>query len=109
MNSVFTARETNGTPVSPNAGPPRRQRTASSAELLLLCFRGLDDTRSFGAPTAGYCSVNQCFRLYDGTQTYLTVAADRARTGEVFESEPIEPDETAASPESTALAWLKSR
>lgn len=85
------------------------ERTASSAELLLLCFRGLDDTRSFGAPTAGYCSVNQCFRLYDGTQMYLTVAADRARTGEVFESEPIGPDETAASPESAALAWLKSR
>ena len=32
--------------------------TASSGEALTLCFRGLERTRAFGAPTAGYTSVN---------------------------------------------------
>ena len=32
--------------------------TASSGEALTLCFRGLENTRTFGAPTAGYTSVN---------------------------------------------------
>lgn len=83
--------------------------TASSAELVLLSFRGLENTRSFGAATAGYCSVNQAFSLYDGATVYLTVAADKARTGEIFESDPIAPDEQTESPLEAALAWLQSQ
>lgn len=84
-------------------------RTGSSGELVLLCFRGLENTRSFGAPTAGYCSVNRAFSLYDGSVMYLTVAADKARTGEIFEADPIAPDETADDPLEAALAWLSGR
>lgn len=32
--------------------------TASSGEALTLCFRGLENVKTFGAPTAGYTSVN---------------------------------------------------
>ncbi len=80
--------------------------TASSGEALTLCFRGLENTRTFGAPTAGYTSVNMLYSLYDGAQLYLTVAFDKARTGEVFEETPIEPDVVTDSPLETALEWL---
>lgn len=45
--------------------------TASSGALT-LCFRGLENTRTFGAPTAGYTSVNMLHNMYDGAQMYLT-------------------------------------
>lgn len=82
--------------------------TASSGEALTLCFRGLENTRTFGAPTAGYTSVNMLYSLYDGAQMYLTVAFGKARTGEVFEETRIEPDVVTDSPLEVALEWLRS-
>lgn len=80
--------------------------TASSGEALTLCFRGLENTRTFGAPTAGYTSVNMLYNMYDGAQMYLTVAFDKARTGEIFKETPIEPDVATDSPLKAALEWL---
>ena len=82
--------------------------TASSGEALTLCFRGLENTRTFGAPTAGYTSVNMLYNMYDGAQMYLTVAFDKARTGEIFKETPIEPDVATGSPLEAALEWLRS-
>lgn len=82
--------------------------TASSGEALTLCFRGLENTRTFGAPTAGYTSVNMLYNMYDGAQMYLTVAFDKARTGEIFKETPIEPDVATDSPLEAALEWLRS-
>lgn len=82
--------------------------TASSGEALTLCFRGLENTRTFGAPTAGYTSVNMLYNMYDGAQMYLTVAFDKARTGEIFKETSIEPDVTTDSPLEAALEWLRS-
>lgn len=81
--------------------------TASSGEALTLCFRGLERTRTFGAPTAGYTSVNMLYNMYDGAQMYLTVAFDKARTGEIFKETPIEPDVATDSPLEEALEWLR--
>ena len=81
--------------------------TASSGEALALCFRGLENTRTFGAPTAGYTSVNMLYNMYDGAQMYLTVAFDKARTGEIFKETPIEPDVATDSPLEAALEWLR--
>lgn len=72
--------------------------TASSGEALTLCFRGLENVKTFGAPTAGYTSVNMLYSLYDGAQMYLTVAFDKARTGEIFKETSIEPDVATDSP-----------
>lgn len=82
--------------------------TASSGEALTLCFRELENTRTFGAPTAGYTSVNMLYSLYDGAQLYLTVAFDKARTGEIFKETSIEPDVATDSPLEAALEWLRS-
>lgn len=82
--------------------------TASSGEALTLCFRGLENVKTFGAPTAGYTSVNMLYSLYDGAQMYLTVAFDKARTGEIFKETSIEPDVATDSPLEAALEWLRS-
>lgn len=82
--------------------------TASSGEALTLCFRGLENVKTFGAPTAGYTSVNMLYSLYDGAQMYLTVAFDKAHTGEIFKETSIEPDVATDSPLEAALEWLRS-
>ena len=81
--------------------------TASSGEALTLCFRGLERTRTFGAPTAGYTSVNMLYNMYDGAQMYLTVAFDKACRGEIFKETSIEPDVATDSPLEAALEWLR--
>lgn len=82
--------------------------TASSGEALTLCFRGLENVKTFGSPTAGYTSVNMLYNMYDGAQMYLTVAFDKARTGEIFKETSIEPDVATDSPLEAALEWLRS-
>lgn len=82
--------------------------TASSGEALTLCFRGLENVKTFGAPTAGYTSVNMLYSLYDGAQLYLTVAFDKACTGEIFKETSIEPDVATDFPLEAALEWLRS-
>ena len=85
------------------------EATASSGEAVLLCFRGLDNARVFGSPTAGYASANESIIFYDGSILALTVSCDIARTGEVFCDDPIVPDVETGSPEEYAISWLKDR
>ena len=81
--------------------------TGSSGEAVLLCFRGLADSRTFGAPTAGYASCNQPFELPDGSYLVLTTGEDIARTSEVFCDDPIAPDIPTSTPVEAALEWLQ--
>lgn len=85
------------------------EKTASSGEATLLCFRGLENTRTFGAPTAGYASANSPYPMPDGSKLVLTVSCDMARTGEIFCDDPIEPDVATDQPLEAALSWLRSR
>ena len=82
------------------------EMTASSGEATLLCFRGLENVRTFGAPTAGYASANSPYPMPDGSQLVLTQSGDLARTGELFCDDPIAPDVPTAQPLEEALAWL---
>ena len=83
------------------------ENTASSGEATLICFRGLENARTFGAPTAGYASANAPFPMPDGSQLVLTISCDMARTGEIFCDDPIEPDLVTDQPLEEALAWLR--
>lgn len=83
------------------------EETASSGEAVLLSFRGLDNARVFGSPTAGYASANESIIFYNGSILALTVSCDIARTGEIFCDDPIIPDVETESPEEDALLWLK--
>ena len=85
------------------------EETASSGEAVLLSFRGLDNARVFGSPTAGYASANESIILDNGSILALTVSCDIARTGEIFCNDPIVPDVETESPEEDALLWLKDR
>ena len=81
-------------------------QTASSAEAVLLCFRGLENARTFGRRTAGYTSCNNVNRLYDGALLAITMGGELARTGELFQNQPIVPDVPTDDPEGEALRWL---
>ena len=83
--------------------------TGSSGEAVLICFRGLPNTRAFGSPTAGYCSCNQPFALPGGSQLVLTIGEDIARTGEAFCDDPIAPDVLTGTPFEDALEWLNNQ
>ena len=83
--------------------------TASSGEAVLLCFRGLEKVRTFGAPTAGYASANAPYPMPDGSQLVLTTGCDMARTGEIFCDDPIAPDVATDNPLEDALRWLRNR
>ena len=83
--------------------------TASSGEAALICFRGLEKARVFGAPTAGYASANAPFPMPDGSKLVLTTSCDVARTGEEFCDDPIAPDVRTETPLEDALAWLNGR
>ena len=85
------------------------ERTGSSGEATLLCFRGLDNVRTFGAPTAGYASCNVTKFLADGYLLVITNASDVARTGEVFCDDPIAPDVTTNTPLEAAVDWIKAK
>ena len=80
--------------------------TGSSGEAVLLCFRGIERCRTFGAPTAGYASANQPFAMPDGSSLVLTTGCDVARTGEEFCDDPIAPDVLTDTPLEAALEWL---
>lgn len=82
--------------------------TGSSGEAALLCFRGLENVRTFGIPTAGYASANQSFPMADGFLLVVTTGCDVARTGEVFCDDPIAPDVETATPLEDAVAWIQS-
>ena len=82
--------------------------TGSSGEAVLLCFRGLSNTHTFGSPTAGYASCNQSFNLPRGSQLVLTTGEDVARTGEVFCDDPINPDMLTETPFEAALEWINN-
>ncbi|MEJ6013238.1 S41 family peptidase [Corynebacterium sp. H127] len=83
--------------------------TASSAEATMLAFRGLNNSRSFGAPTAGYASANMMINLPDGAGLMITTAKDRDRTGAEYHEDSIQPDETATDAEAAAFAWLNAQ
>lgn len=83
--------------------------TASSAEAVLICFRGLENVKTFGQPTAGYASSNTVYTLYDGAKLLFTIGSDVARTGEVFCEEPIDPDEISGMPRYAASGWILSK
>ena len=83
-------------------------KTASSGEAVLLCFRGLEKARTCGAPTAGYASANAPYPMPDGSQLVLTTGCDMARTGEIFCDDPIAPDVTTDQPLEEATKWIKS-
>ena len=83
-------------------------RTASSAEQTLIAFKGLDYTRTFGEPTAGYASVNSSYKLPTGSLMQLTTGFTKDRAGNLYKEQPIKADvpTTAEQAPKAATEWL---
>ncbi|RSZ61180.1 hypothetical protein EAH68_14595 [Corynebacterium hylobatis] len=76
----------------------------------MLAFRGLDNARSFGVPTAGYTTGNMVVTMPDQAQMMLTVAQVKDRTGEIFNDTAIQPDEVSGDdPMDEARNWLTAQ
>jgi len=58
--------------------------TGSSGEGVAIAFKGRPRTRSFGAPTGGFSTANQAFRLSDGAILFLTVSTMADRAGRLY-------------------------
>lgn len=74
--------------------------TTSAGEVTALAFIGRADTRSFGTKTGGYTTANQGFRLFDGSQLTLAMAAMMDRSGQTYLT-GIVPDEVVIGDWST--------
>ncbi len=86
-------------------------QTASSGEATMLSFRGLDNSRSFGTPTAGFASANTVYDFPDGSELMLTIAQNRDRTGETYTEDPVQPDTKTESGDAAlaeAQKWLRN-
>lgn len=99
--------------------------TASSGEAVAIAFIGRPGTRSFGAPSYGFTTANDGFRMPDGANLVLTVGVNADREGTPYPEglvpddriEPWTEGEIPADPPppeedlqlQAALEWLRER
>ncbi|PAP81660.1 hypothetical protein B1759_10195 [Rubrivirga sp. SAORIC476] len=83
--------------------------TASSAEALVVAFRGRPRSASFGSPTYGVPTANQTVRLDDGALLIVTTGVFVDRTGRRYAG-PIAPDVDAEGPAvlESAIRWVEA-
>ena len=74
--------------------------TASSAEAVVVAFRGRAQSRTFGAPTRGVPPANTQMRLEDGALLVVTIMLGVDRTGKAY-------DDSIAPDEPVAIDWAK--
>lgn len=90
--------------------------TSSSGEIIALAFKGMNQVRSMGEPTAGFTTANTTYNLLDGSMLVLTVCREADRTGKIHEGKLIpddlvlpDPLHTADDPaKNAAIMWLQS-
>jgi carboxyl-terminal processing protease len=91
--------------------------TGSAGEVVVLAFRGRENTRFFGANTSGYSTANEAKFFEDGACLIVTAAALADRNGCIAVG-PIVPDEIVPDGWNSlelendtcvqsAIAWLK--
>lgn len=84
-------------------------KTGSSGEMTVLAFKGLENVKTFGRPTASYTTGNNYYQLYDGAVLLLTTSSILDRTGKLYENEAIQPDVLTDQPLEEAESWLKGQ
>lgn len=65
--------------------------TSSAGEIVALAFKGAEQVKLFGQPTAGYTTGNTTYKLGDGSMLVLAVATEADRFGNMC-SGRIKPD-----------------
>lgn len=79
------------------------QRTVSSGEIVVIAFRGKENVRFLGEPTAGYTTANATYTLSDNSMLVLSVCQEADRTGRIW-SGRILPDELVSNNTHPGLA-----
>lgn len=83
------------------------EKTASSAEALLVILKAYENVKVFGKPSAGFVSANMSFNLTKDMVMVLTISNYQAIDGKVYPEEPIEADFLSESPLDDAKKWIK--
>lgn len=93
--------------------------TASSAEAIVIAFKGRPKTHFIGMPTRGLPTANQPFRLSDGAVLNLTTAIEADRTGKTYDTKILPDTEVKTDWElygtdgdtaiKAAVKWLRSQ
>ncbi|CAZ97410.1 Nisin-resistance protein, family S41 [Zobellia galactanivorans] len=79
--------------------------TASSGEAIVIAFKGLSYTKSFGQKTAGLSTGNHVYELSDGAKLILTTTIMADRTKKLYGGQLI-PDIPTNNPKAKAIEWL---
>jgi carboxyl-terminal processing protease len=82
--------------------------TASSGEITAILFKGQDNVRFFGRPTAGLVTANRVFPLGNGGILALTISTVSDREGKIYLG-PVVPDIISDAPLNAADDWLKDQ
>ena len=83
--------------------------TASSGEMVLLAFRGLNKVRTFGTNSAGYTTGNSTYDLPHNSTLVLTTSSVITRTGEDFCNVYVEPNVRTSTPLEDAIYWINQQ
>lgn len=87
--------------------------TSSAGEILALAFRGMNNVRFMGEPTAGLTTGNATYTMIDGSVLVLSVCREADRKGNLLEGK-LQPDDRIAASRSedaarlAAIMWLQS-
>ncbi|MBO9633593.1 MAG: hypothetical protein J7578_10795 [Chitinophagaceae bacterium] len=87
--------------------------TSSAGEILALAFRGMNNVRFMGEPTAGLTTGNATYTMIDGSVLVLSVCREADRKGNLLEGK-LQPDDKIASSRTedaariAAVMWLQS-
>ena len=71
--------------------------TSSAGEIIALAFKGYEDAKFFGQPTAGFTTGNTTFNLDDGSMLVLSVASEADRFGKTCNGKILPDEEVTAS------------
>ncbi|MGP1992913.1 S41 family peptidase [Zobellia laminariae] len=82
--------------------------TASSGEAIVIAFKGLSSTKSFGQKTYGLSTGNVVYELSDGAKLVLTTTIMADRTKNLYGGQ-ITPDVLTNNPKGKAIEWLMGK
>ncbi|CAM4422857.1 S41 family peptidase [Zobellia roscoffensis] len=84
------------------------EMTASSGEAIVIAFKGLSSTKSFGHKTTGLSTGNVVYELSDGARLILTTTIMADRTKNLYGGQ-ITPDVLTNNPKGKAIEWLMEK
>lgn len=81
--------------------------TAFAGEAAALALSGLEDSRSFGARTAGYTASNRVYKFPDGSELVISLSYAMDADENVYGDKPITPDQVLEKdPLEAAKEWI---